>query len=81
VGVGGVERGSNRCFLIPVERRDKDTLLKIIEEWIFPGTTIMLESKISNNFQVNSILNNKLLFRLMIAWKRRGINTLRSTIP
>lgn len=36
---GGIERGTNRCFLIPVERRD--TLLKIIEEWILPGTTVI----------------------------------------
>ncbi|XP_015377233.1 PREDICTED: uncharacterized protein LOC107171498 [Diuraphis noxia] len=38
---GGVERGSRKCFLIPVEFRDKNTLLAIIKEWILPGTTII----------------------------------------
>ncbi|MBW0563006.1 hypothetical protein O181_102721 [Austropuccinia psidii MF-1] len=38
---GGVERDSGRCFLIPVEKRDKETLLNIIKEWIEPGTTII----------------------------------------
>ncbi|CAI6360002.1 unnamed protein product [Macrosiphum euphorbiae] len=65
---GGVERGSNRCFLIPVERIDKDTLLKIIEEWILPGTTIIsdcwkaydcLEKKGYKHFKVNHSVNYK----------------------
>ena len=38
---GGVERGSGRCFIIPVERRDAATLLPIIQNFILPGTTIM----------------------------------------
>ncbi|CAI6358935.1 unnamed protein product [Macrosiphum euphorbiae] len=38
---GGVERGTNKCFLVPVEKRDKTTLLNIIKEWILPGTTII----------------------------------------
>lgn len=28
---GGIERETGSCFFIPVERRDKDTLLKIIK--------------------------------------------------
>jgi hypothetical protein len=38
---GGVERGSNRCFICPVERRNADTLLPIIKQYILPGTTII----------------------------------------
>ena len=38
---GGVECGSGKCFLIPVEHQDSTTLLNIIEEWILPGTTII----------------------------------------
>ena len=38
---GGVKRGSGKCFLIPLERRDSTNLLNIIEEWILPGTTII----------------------------------------
>lgn len=38
---GGIERDSGECFMVPVERRDKETLLPIIKNWILPGTTIM----------------------------------------
>lgn len=38
---GGVERGSNRCFICPVERRDAATLLPIIQKFIEPGTVII----------------------------------------
>ena len=37
-----VERGtgSRKVVIIPVATRDADTLLRIIREWILPGTTI-----------------------------------------
>lgn len=38
---GGIERGSSRLFVVPVEKRNRDTLLNIIQEYIEPGTTIM----------------------------------------
>lgn len=38
---GLIERGSCRCVLMPVERRNAATLLPIIEEFVMPGTTIM----------------------------------------
>jgi len=39
---GGVQRDTGACFLIPTRRkRDKDTLLTAINDWIFPGTTII----------------------------------------
>ena len=38
---GGVERGSGRCFICPVDRRDAATLLPIIQQYILPGTIIM----------------------------------------
>lgn len=38
---GGVERGSGRCFIVPVPKRDAATLLPIIQQYIHPGTTIM----------------------------------------
>ncbi|XP_050516404.1 uncharacterized protein LOC126891267 [Diabrotica virgifera virgifera] len=37
---GGYERSTGNFFVIPVERRDADTLLGIIRDWILPGTTI-----------------------------------------
>lgn len=38
---GGVERGSGRCFLHPVERRDANTLLPLIQQYILPGSIII----------------------------------------
>ncbi|KAK9874101.1 hypothetical protein WA026_002455 [Henosepilachna vigintioctopunctata] len=38
---GGIERNTNKNFLIPVLNRSKETLLEIINEWVLPGTTIM----------------------------------------
>ncbi len=50
---GGVERETGKCFLIPVERRDKDTLLAVIKEWILPGTLIISDCwKVCNLFNI-----------------------------
>lgn len=38
---GGIERGSGKCFMFPVETRDRQTLMTIIKEWILPGTCMM----------------------------------------
>jgi transposase-like protein len=38
---GGVEQGTNNCFLVPVPKRDSATLLPIILNNILPGTTII----------------------------------------
>ncbi|GFX23091.1 mitotic-spindle organizing protein 2A [Trichonephila clavipes] len=38
---GGIERGTNRCFLRVVERRTKEELLCVIKEWVRPGNTII----------------------------------------
>ena len=38
---GGICRETKACFLVPVERRDKDTLLPIIRAHILPGTRVM----------------------------------------
>ncbi|KAL4089379.1 hypothetical protein QTP88_024425 [Uroleucon formosanum] len=51
---GSYERGSGDCFLIPVEDRSPETLVRIIEEWIRPGTTI-----ISDYWKTYSRLNEK----------------------
>ena len=39
---GGVQRGTNgtKCFVVPVERRDANTLLPLIRQHIRAGTTI-----------------------------------------
>ncbi|CAI6356223.1 unnamed protein product [Macrosiphum euphorbiae] len=38
---GGVERITGKCFLVPVECRDKETLLTLVKDWILPGTLII----------------------------------------
>ena len=38
--LGGVEHGTKKVFTIPVEKRDKATLLKNIKKYVKPGTTI-----------------------------------------
>lgn len=38
---GGVERGTGLCFLVPIEDRSEQTLLKLIKKWVKPGTTII----------------------------------------
>ena len=38
---GGVEVGSDKCFMVTVGRRNAETLLPIIDEYILPRTTII----------------------------------------
>ena len=40
---GGICRETKACFLVPVERRDRDTLLPIIRAEILPGTRVMID--------------------------------------
>jgi hypothetical protein len=37
---GGIERESGKCFMVPVDKRDRKTLIPIIQKWILPGTEI-----------------------------------------
>lgn len=38
---GGVERGSGKCFMVPVEDRSRSTLMALIKRYIRPGSTII----------------------------------------
>lgn len=38
---GGVKVGSAKCFMVPVARRNKETLLPLIRQYIAPGSTIV----------------------------------------
>lgn len=38
---GGIEEESRKCFIATAENRTEDTLLKIIKEWIAPGSIIV----------------------------------------
>ena len=63
---GGICRQTKACFLVPVEHRDKDTLLPIIRANILPGTRVMsdkwkaydcLQDKGYQHLTVNHSLN------------------------
>lgn len=41
--VGGVERGSRKAFLIPVQNRNAQTIGQVIAENVLPGTTIITD--------------------------------------
>ena len=38
---GGIEMGSKKSFFVHVEDRSRATLLRVIKEWVAPGTTIV----------------------------------------
>lgn len=37
----GYKRETGKCFLVLVESRNSETLCRIIQDWINPGTTII----------------------------------------
>ena len=38
--LGGIERGTDKMFLVPVPQRDSATLIPIVQQYVRPGTTI-----------------------------------------
>ena len=40
---GGIERGSRKTFLVPVDKRDAETLMTIIRKRVEPGTTVIYD--------------------------------------
>ena len=40
---GGVERGSGRCFVALVKKRDANALLNLISRHVRPGTTVITD--------------------------------------
>lgn len=38
--LGGIERGSGKCFLVPLEHQNKDALEAAIVRWILPGMVL-----------------------------------------
>ena len=41
----GIERETNKCFVVPVERPDVATLLPLIRQYVASGKTIMPETR------------------------------------
>lgn len=63
---GGFQRDTKNIFLVPVENRSAETLLRVIREWILPGTTIisdcwksydMLQHEGFQHLKINHSLN------------------------
>ncbi|XP_036340436.1 uncharacterized protein LOC118749763 [Rhagoletis pomonella] len=70
---GGVERGTNKCFLVPVEKRDKETLLAVIKNWILPNTTIVSDFwKAYDCLSVKGTFTLKLTIRLILKTQKRN---------
>ena len=42
---GGIERRSNKCFIVAVEHRDAAILVPLVRQYILPGTTIMSDKR------------------------------------
>jgi transposase-like protein len=41
--LGGIDRETKECFMVPVDRRDAATLLPIIQQFVHPGTRIFTD--------------------------------------
>ncbi|XP_022160096.1 uncharacterized protein LOC111026349 [Myzus persicae] len=65
---GGYERETGNCFMVPVENRTAETLLKIIKDWVKPGTTIISDcwkayNTLNNEGYVHLTVNHRLHFK------------------
>lgn len=65
--VGGIHRESRKCFLKIVDRRDSDTLMRVISENVLPGTTIITDmwrgyNSIDQNGFFHETVNHSLNF-------------------
>jgi hypothetical protein len=63
---GGVERETGKCFLIPVEWRDKETLLVAIKDWILPETLISDCWKVCNPVFNLQTINYTYIIKILI---------------
>lgn len=73
---GGLERGSGKVFMVPVESRDRNTLTGIIKQWIAPGTTIMSDCwKAYNNLGEENYEHLKVNHRLNFVDHKTGAHT------
>jgi transposase-like protein len=41
--VGGIERSSRKCFIVPVENRNAVTMIRIIQDYVNPGSIIITD--------------------------------------
>ena len=51
---GGIDRQTGKVFLVPVEKRDQETLIPLIKSWILPHSTI-----ISDCWKAYNVLNQE----------------------
>lgn len=65
--VGGIDRENKKCFLKIVDKRDKDTLLSVINENVEPRTTVITDmwrgyNCLSQNGFIHKTVNHSLNF-------------------
>ena len=68
MGIRGVERNTKKVFTIPVEKRDKETLLKNIKKYIKPQTKIITDCwkgyiDLKHNGYQHETVNHKKYFK------------------
>lgn len=57
--VGGIERGTRNVFIVPVERRNTETIVRVLSENILPGTLVITDQwrAYSSAFRILNNLN------------------------
>lgn len=63
---GGIQHDNRNCFLVPVESCDAHTLMRVLTDWVSPGTTVVSDCwKTYNCFSLKSfrhLKENDILF-------------------
>lgn len=74
--VGGVERGSSKAFLMPVVSRDEETLLRVIQDNILPGTHIVTDCRSSyNSLSAKGYTHSTVKHSLNFVDRQSGVHT------
>lgn len=61
--LGMIERGTDNCVMLVVERRDAATLLPLIAQYVLPGTRIITDGwQAYAQLQNHAVVNHKLHF-------------------
>ena len=71
---GGICRETKACFLVPLERRDKDTLIPIIRAQILPGICVMSGMWKAYDCLQDEGYNHLTVNHSTTRWKEQSIN-------
>ena len=74
--LGGIQRRTKKIFTIPVEKRDKETLLFYIKKYVKPGIRIIIDYwKGSINLKDNNYIHDKINHKKFFKIKGTDIHT------